>query len=210
MLDVHAPHHKLDSVREFVVHILTITVGLLIALGLEASVEHMHHRHQRREAEATIRREIQQNRDDLVKAQAGIKVELKGMVDVLDFLEARSNGQPGDPQGLNLNFREGPLQDSAWRTAASTGVLSYMEYADVQKYALAYKEQDLFEAMQQQTLDEYLQLDSYVVKGFDPKTLSADNVKAALPDVRRALAHLGGMLDVSRGALMAYDDALKQ
>ena len=54
MLDVHAPHHRLDSVREFVVHILTITVGLLIALGLEASVENMHHRHQRREAEETI------------------------------------------------------------------------------------------------------------------------------------------------------------
>ena len=108
-----------------------------------------------------------------------------------------------------MNFHEGPLQDSAWRTAASTGVLTYMDYAQVQKYAIAYKEQDQFEAMERQTLDEYLQLDSYVVKGFDPETLSAEDVKTALPDVRRAIAHLGGMMDVTRGTLQAYDEALK-
>jgi hypothetical protein len=208
MLDVHAPEH-IHGVRDFLIHILTITVGLLIALGLEASVEAAHHRHQRREAEATIREELRQNRDDLTKARAEIKVEIKNMVNVLSFLEARGKGQPGDPQGLTLNFHEGPLQDSAWRTAASTGVLSYMDYAQVQKFALAYKEQDQFETMQRQTLDEYLQLDSYVVKGFDPNALSPDDVRSALPDVRHAIAHLGGMMDISRGTLMAYDDALK-
>ena len=210
MLDVHAPEHKIGGVRDFFIHLLTITVGLLIALGLEASVEAMHHRHQRQEAEATIREEIQQNRADLAKAQDEIKTEIKNMVGVLEFLEARSQGKPGNTQGLTLNFHEGPLQDSAWRTAASTGVLSYMNYAQVQKFAIAYKEQDQFETMEEQTLDEYLQLDSYVVKGFDPNALSADDIRTALPDVRRALAHLGGMLDISRGTLQAYDDALKQ
>ncbi len=209
MLDVHVPDHKLGGVRDFVIHILTITVGLLIALGLEASVEALHHRHQRNEADETIRQELRENRDTLSKARAEMKVEVANMVRVLDFLEARSKGQPGDAKDLNLNFHEGPLQDSAWRTAASTGVLTYMDYAQVQKYAIAYKEQDQFEAMERQTLDEYLQLDSYVVKGFDPETLSAEDVKTALPDVRRAIAHLGGMMDVTRGTLQAYDEALK-
>lgn len=209
MLDVHVPDHKLGGVRDFVIHILTITVGLLIALGLEASVEALHHRHQRNEADETIRQELRENRDTLLKARAAMKIETTNMLGVLDFLQARSKGQPGDAKNLNLNFSEGPLQDSAWRTAASTGVLTYMNYAQVQKYAIAYKEQDQFEAMERQTLDEYLQLDSYVVKGFDPETLSAEDVKTALPDVRRAIAHLGGMMDVTRGTLQAYDEALK-
>ncbi|MDQ2926181.1 MAG: hypothetical protein M3R43_11585 [Acidobacteriota bacterium] len=209
MLDVHAPEHNIHNVRDFFIHLMTITVGLLIALGLEASVEAMHHRHQRQEAEATIREEIRQNRDDLVKAQNNIHTEIKNMVKVLDFLQARVKGQTGDAKGLTLEFNEGPLQDAAWRTAASTGVVSYMDYAAVEKYAVAYKEQGQFEVMEQQALDEYLQLDSYVVKGFDPTALNADDVKAALPDVRRALAHLEGMLDVSRGTLRSYDDALK-
>ena len=56
MLDVHAPEHGIHGVRDFFVHLLTISVGLLIAVGLEASVEALHHRSERKEAEATLRR----------------------------------------------------------------------------------------------------------------------------------------------------------
>ena len=209
MIDVHPPEHGIHGFRDFLIHLLTITVGLLIELGLEASVEALHHRHQRHEAEATIRQELQQNREDLMKAQGSIQLEMRNMEAILNFLEARSQGQHGDPSGLTLVMHEGPLHDAAWRTAASTGVLSYMDYGEVEKYALAYKEQDEFEAMEIQALNEYLQLDSFVVNGFDPQHVSPDDVKAALPEVRHALALLGGMMDVSRGAIMAEDDALK-
>lgn len=58
MLDVHPPHEPVHGPRDFFLHLFTITIGLLIALGLEASVEALHHRHQREEAEAKIRQEI--------------------------------------------------------------------------------------------------------------------------------------------------------
>ncbi len=44
-MDVHAPHKPIHSIKEFLVHLLAITIGLLIALGLESSVEWVHHRH---------------------------------------------------------------------------------------------------------------------------------------------------------------------
>ena len=209
MLDVHAPHEPIHGFRDFLLHLLTITVGLLIALGLENAAEAWHHRHQRREAEATIREELRENRAQMQEAQKTVHEELGMLVRVLGFLEDRSAGRAGDPAGLSLSFSEEPMQDSAWRTAASTGVLSYMNYGEVQRYALAYKEQDMYETLQQQTLDEYLQLNSYVVKGFDPARVTPEIIQSAMPDVRRAVAHLEGMLDVSRGALKAYDDALK-
>lgn len=37
-MEVHPPHKPIHSVKEFMVHLLAITIGLLIALGLEASV----------------------------------------------------------------------------------------------------------------------------------------------------------------------------
>ena len=55
MLDVHPPEHGIYGVRDFFLHLLTISVGLLIALGLEASVEAIHHRHERNESQATPR-----------------------------------------------------------------------------------------------------------------------------------------------------------
>jgi hypothetical protein len=46
MLDVHAPHDSIHTWKGFLIHIATITTGLLIAIGLEQLVEHLHHRQQ--------------------------------------------------------------------------------------------------------------------------------------------------------------------
>jgi len=211
MLDVHPPGHAISGMRDFLVHLLTITIGLLIALGLEASVEALAHRNQRIEAEATIRRELADNRNKIDAAGHGIESELKGMIVILNYLEARQQGKPGDLTGASLRFSEGPLQDAAWRTAASTGVLSYMDYSTAEKYAVAYKEQDLYEAIQQQALDDYLQLGPFIPKGFDPAkdTVTKEQADSALPIVRQTIAHLRGMGDVGLGARSAYQQALR-
>ena len=47
MIDVHPPHHTVSTWRDFFIHIATIVIGLLIAIGLEQTVEAIHHRHQR-------------------------------------------------------------------------------------------------------------------------------------------------------------------
>jgi hypothetical protein len=49
MLDVHPAHHAATTWRDFFVHIVTIVLGLLIAIGLEQTVEHFHQRHQLQE-----------------------------------------------------------------------------------------------------------------------------------------------------------------
>jgi hypothetical protein len=58
MLDVHAPHEKIHGIRDFLLHLFTITVGLLIALALEGCVERWHHRELRNEADANLRQEL--------------------------------------------------------------------------------------------------------------------------------------------------------
>ena len=49
MLDVHPAHHAASTWRDFFIHISTIVIGLLIAVGLEQTVEHFHQRHQLQE-----------------------------------------------------------------------------------------------------------------------------------------------------------------
>jgi hypothetical protein len=62
MLDVHPPHHPAHTWRDFFIHIATITVGLLIAIGLEQMVEAIHHRHQRRQLHEDLVAEAETNR----------------------------------------------------------------------------------------------------------------------------------------------------
>ena len=42
MIDVHPAPHAAHSWRDFLIHIAAITIGLLLALALEQSVEAVH------------------------------------------------------------------------------------------------------------------------------------------------------------------------
>jgi hypothetical protein len=66
-MEVHPPHHPLHSWKDFLIHIATITVGLLIAIGLEQSVEALHHRHQRHQLQEDLRAEAEQNRQVIAR-----------------------------------------------------------------------------------------------------------------------------------------------
>jgi len=46
MIDIHPPHHAATTRRDFFIHLSTVVLGILIAIGLEQTVEYFHHRHQ--------------------------------------------------------------------------------------------------------------------------------------------------------------------
>ncbi len=62
MLDVHPPHHSTRTWSDFFIHIATICVGLLIAIGLEQSIEVLHRHHERIALQADLRTEATSNR----------------------------------------------------------------------------------------------------------------------------------------------------
>jgi hypothetical protein len=74
MLEVHPPHAPTHTWPDFFIHIATIVLGLLIAIGLEQSVEAIHHRHQRNELTEHMHAEAERNlpviRESLVRLQA--------------------------------------------------------------------------------------------------------------------------------------------
>ena len=78
MLDVHAPHQTVHTWKDFRIHIAAITIGLLMALGLESTVEWLHHRHQAQQALELLRQELDQNRKVLKADMAeGDRMELQ-------------------------------------------------------------------------------------------------------------------------------------
>lgn len=97
MIDIHAPHESTHTWTDFFIHIITITVGLFIAVGLEQTVEHFHHLHQRHQLEDNLRDELRVDlrRDAMdFRRFADIRaytVELKSAV------TARRTGHPSPP-----------------------------------------------------------------------------------------------------------------
>ena len=62
MLDVHPPDKSTHTWKDFFIHIATIVIGLLIAIGLEQTVEYFHHRHEVAETREALRRGKEENR----------------------------------------------------------------------------------------------------------------------------------------------------
>ena len=155
-MDVHAPHQPVHTWRDFAIHLTIVTIGLFIALSLEALVEHAHHRHLVREARENIRHELEENhqaaQDDLKLLTKNIEQQ-KTNISRIHQLQNGSQAFQG-PIGNTMNFE--PPSDAAWRTARETGALGYMPYDEVQQYSILYMLSDLRELHSDRCREERL------------------------------------------------------
>jgi hypothetical protein len=92
MFDVHPPHEPIQTWKSFLIHIVAIAIGLLLAL--EQTVVAVHHAHQREEIEEQIRSVL--NADLKINAGNFSKfVDLRAYLSELRAaIAARLNGAP--------------------------------------------------------------------------------------------------------------------
>lgn len=157
MLDVHLPHKPLHGVWEFLLHLFTITVGLLIATQIESCAEWRHHVHLAEAARASLRVEIENNLKELKAAQPELKKWRETVDDDLTTM-GRIQDHPDDPDAqkasLSVSFSSITLDETAWKTAQTTGALSYMPYEEAQRYASIYQAQESLLGLEGKPLDD--------------------------------------------------------
>jgi len=154
-MEVHRPKAPIHSVREFLIELVTIVVGVLIALSFEGMREWQHNRSLASEARAMIVRELTDNKssvdDDLKKAA---KRE-QDVSQALRYVNDRLQNGTSSIHALGLNVDWGDLRRSGWSTAQQMGALGHMTYADVQKYAAAHDLQDLYQSQQRRSFEHF-------------------------------------------------------
>jgi hypothetical protein len=132
-------------------HLLAITIGLLIALGLEAGVEWIHHRHLVREARENIAQEIRDNQKNLAKELAVLPQEESQLERLMGVVGDLEHGRASKPDKMVWSVTR--LSDSSWNTAFSTGAVAHMDYDEVRRYSQLYALQQMFNS----TMDHYLE-----------------------------------------------------
>jgi hypothetical protein len=131
MLDVHPPHKAARGWRDFLVHIATIAVGLLLALGLESFVEYLHHRHQLSAARVELQAEVEANRS-VVKYNLA---EARKLATILDAnLKTLRSGPPADYSSLSFQWNVRWPHDSAWQVVQRDTSLQLMPREEVGYY----------------------------------------------------------------------------
>jgi hypothetical protein len=152
MLDVHPPHEPVHGVRDFILHLLTITIGLLIAVGIEGCVEWQHHRHLVHEAEASLHEEIKSNADGMQSVLNTIHEQQKTLEQDVAILQQFARGNTPKDKHMSVSWRILTLDDVSWRTAQATGAFAYMSYADAREYANIYHAQEEYDSLQHQAM----------------------------------------------------------
>jgi len=150
MHEVHPPHQTARSWRDFFIHIATIVLGLLIAVGLEQMVERIHEHYELRVAREALVREFQSNQANLAADESNwleTLARLKSNLLVLKFVREHPKTPqtelPGDLQWHQGAFR---WDHAVWDTAENKGVVRLMSLREANRNQAFYSLMTLISA----------------------------------------------------------------
>jgi hypothetical protein len=191
MLDVHPPTHTVHTWRDFLIHIATIVIGLLIAIGLEQTVEYFHHRHQVKETREALRREHERNAT-ISKFTLGeyrrITAALQTNLSIFLYLQQH----PGAPESQwpgKFNWSRwsvGP-DEAAWDTAQKSTVFSYMPRAEVRDETDYYSRMQSIHAAQGEFANAFMLTQKIRIRQPDPSRLTPDQIDKEIDLITQAL-----------------------
>jgi len=165
-MEIHPPTHPILSVREFLVHLSMVTIGILIALGLEQTVEAWHHHELGIEARENILNEIRDNKQKVDRARPLVAKNKEALRSSLATLRLYLAHKPPKHGEMPIPVSGPTLSTTSWTTASTTGTLSYMGYAETKRFAGAYQVQ----AVLQHAEDEMIQsaVQAFSLAGVNP------------------------------------------
>ena len=183
-MDVHAPHEPLHTWRDFWIHLGTITIGLLIAISLEQSVESLHHLHQRHQLEKDLRAEGERNIEIVAKdaqvlaATRAWELSLRKNVDAV-----RASGGKAGPAYVPNPVPGQPTvpTDSVWTTAKESMLVVLLPRGEAEMYSRL----DLQHKLMQDRIDHWLEVKTEV-KEFEDNF--DDGQPGSFPDLSRMSA----------------------
>ncbi len=144
MLDVHPPEHAAHTWTDFFIHIATIVVGLIIAVGLEQAVEFIHHRHQLYEAREAIHTEMEVNLQMLDEVLSDTQAAQTALERDTQLLQAAAEDK-SPPSALAYPWGIPYPRSSAWQDAKASGAVNYMTTSERAETDYIYGDLDLAE-----------------------------------------------------------------
>lgn len=177
-MDLHVPEGPIRSVKDFLTHILIVTIGILIALGLEQLVEAHHRAHLAHQAVEGFVRELtsdSQQLNEAVTSNAKVRDQIAGWI---TGLTAASPGELSDYPGLYFD----PLSTASWDTAMATQALGELPYDQAHHYADAYDALRVVDELRRRGLADWEDLRSF---GKNAAVMTADQRRTLLERLRR-------------------------
>ncbi|MEK6398788.1 MAG: hypothetical protein V4734_11935 [Terriglobus sp.] len=202
MLDVHPPHESAHSVGDFFLHLFTITIGLLIAVGIEGAVTRHEHTKLANEARETMRDEIRRNESNAKDALKNIAEQRSEMEHNLAQLKRVQEGEKLTDPSLDASYGVKDFEHTAWRTAQATGALSYMPYDEANRFSSIYETLETFEKAEAVLAEDEAQFLGLIRRYSGEKHMSKESADAL---AERLGIWQGHLLNIHIAAMLLDD-----
>jgi hypothetical protein len=155
----HHAGHPFGSLKDFIFHILTISLGLGLALAGEAAVEYYNHRELANETRELFRTQLEDNRKT-------VEEHLKTTAEVQAALAKATALVEGDFSGARKILVSAPhsfdeLNTGSWDPAVATGALNYMRLAEVRTYSQIHVNELALNKLNHEDEDVWFQLSEF-------------------------------------------------
>jgi hypothetical protein len=137
-MEVHPPHHTIESWRDFFVHMGTICLGLLIAIGLEQSVEAFHRAQERHELREALDRDSREAIVDAGRSEAFADARIAWLLARIKAVQvALASHAVLAPENPLHSAGFDVAEDPAFQAAKSSGALALLSQEDIRAYSEA-------------------------------------------------------------------------
>ncbi len=138
-MDIHAPEGPTRSLKDFAIHILIVTIGILIALALEGIRETVHEHNLVGETRENFLRELEFNRKQLKLETANVRQTREQVDNILLTMPVLLKA----PDRLKQQIRDLKpgfyfFGDTSWNAALPSGALTYMKTAELNRFETAF------------------------------------------------------------------------
>jgi hypothetical protein len=194
------------STRQFVLDLFMITAGVLIALSVDGLREWVQNRRVVATAQATIEREIRDNRDEVLAVLGSAQERRQNLDQALQLANELIEGQPSAINSINLGFNLAETSAARWEIAQRSGALAHMDYDQARAYARVYEAQARFAQLQDRTMAR-LESAAAVASG-DPRGLTPEDLQQLRQQVLGMIGELQIERQLASRLLELYDGVL--
>jgi hypothetical protein len=195
-MDIHPPHGRAESLREIAVHTLIVTIGILIALGLEGIRESWREHVAVSEARESFIAELRLDQEQLARDQENVG-QVDSQLDELIANMAQLAKNPPELEKRVLALHPGFyfFRTTAWESALSSGALTHMRRQELDGFVDAYLGVKNYQEASRGAIPVWIEVETYFPShsSYSPAEL-ADGVQKLhkLKMAMQVMKHLAG------------------
>jgi hypothetical protein len=174
-MEIHGPEGPTNSFKDFAIHIVIVTIGILIALGLEGIRETIYIHRIVRDARENFHVELVGNRRNLDRELKNDKETLIKLDQIIaDLPKLRKDPATLRDRVAKIYPSGYFFSSSRWESALSTGALGHMSVDEVNRYAEVNFLVHAYTTLESQANTDWQQLEAYFSAHQNPNPQEMD------------------------------------